>query len=120
MWLRACRVLGLDDLLVDQRFTDNARRVAHRDELTREIEAVLTTRPTAHWLARLAEAGVPAAPGQDVPPGPARAQSRAPRPGAGPQRPGRHPHLEAADRHARDQPGHPPPGYHRGRGRHRR
>ncbi len=67
MWLRACRVLGLDDLLVDQRFTDNARRVAHRDELTREIEAVLTTRPTAHWLARLAEAGVPAAQVQDVP-----------------------------------------------------
>jgi crotonobetainyl-CoA:carnitine CoA-transferase CaiB-like acyl-CoA transferase len=61
MWTRACRVLGLQALLDDERFADNARRVAHRDQLTGEIEAVLTTRPTAHWLASLAEAGVPAA-----------------------------------------------------------
>ena len=61
MWARACRVLGLRDLLDDERFADNARRVAHRDQLTAEIEAVLTTRPTAYWLASLAEAGVPAA-----------------------------------------------------------
>ena len=61
MWARACRVLGLRALLDDERFADNARRVAHRDQLTAEIEAVLTTRPTAYWLASLAEAGVPAA-----------------------------------------------------------
>ena len=61
MWARACRALGLRALLDDERFADNARRVAHRDQLTAEIEAVLTTRPTAHWLASLAEAGVPAA-----------------------------------------------------------
>jgi crotonobetainyl-CoA:carnitine CoA-transferase CaiB-like acyl-CoA transferase len=61
MWARSCRVLGLQALLDDERFADNARRVAHRDQLTGEIEAVLTTRPTAHWLASLAEAGVPAA-----------------------------------------------------------
>src|SRR5262249_2561975 len=34
LWLRACRVLGLDDLPRDPRFADNACRVAHRDELT--------------------------------------------------------------------------------------
>jgi crotonobetainyl-CoA:carnitine CoA-transferase CaiB-like acyl-CoA transferase len=61
MWARACRALGLWALLDDERFADNARRVAHRDQLTAEIEAVLTTRPTAYWLASLAEAGVPAA-----------------------------------------------------------
>jgi len=61
MWARACRALGLRALLDDERFADNARRVAHRDQLTAEIEAVLTTRPTAYWLASLAEAGVPAA-----------------------------------------------------------
>ena len=61
MWVRACRVLGLQALLDDERFADNARRVAHRDQLAAEIEAVLTTRPTAYWLASLAEAGVPAA-----------------------------------------------------------
>jgi len=61
MWARACRALGLWALLDDERFADNARRVAHRDQLAAEIEAVLTTRPTAYWLASLAEAGVPAA-----------------------------------------------------------
>jgi crotonobetainyl-CoA:carnitine CoA-transferase CaiB-like acyl-CoA transferase len=61
MWARACRALGLQALLDDERFADNAGRVAHRDQLTGEIEAVLTRRPTAHWLAGLAEAGVPAA-----------------------------------------------------------
>ena len=61
LWARACRALGLQALLHCERFADNARRVAHRDQLTAEIEAVLTTRPTAHWLAILAEAGVPAA-----------------------------------------------------------
>jgi crotonobetainyl-CoA:carnitine CoA-transferase CaiB-like acyl-CoA transferase len=66
MWRRACGVLGLTDLPGDQRFIDNARRVAHRDELTHEIEAVLTTRPAAHWLAEFGAAGVPAAEVQDL------------------------------------------------------
>jgi len=60
IWARACRALGLDALAEDPRFADNARRVADRDDLTREIEAVLTTRPTGYWLTRLGEAGVPA------------------------------------------------------------
>lgn len=66
MWARTCRVLGLAPLASDPRFADNSRRVANRDSLTREIEAVLVTRPTAHWLARLAEAGVPAAQARDL------------------------------------------------------
>ncbi len=66
MWRRACRVLGRDDLVTDRRFADNAGRVAHRDELTGEIESVLTTEPTRYWLARCHEAGVPAAEVQDL------------------------------------------------------
>ena len=66
LWRRACRVLGLSDLTADPRFTDNASRVAHRDELTQQIEAVLVTRPAAHWLARFEAAGVPAAQVQDL------------------------------------------------------
>jgi crotonobetainyl-CoA:carnitine CoA-transferase CaiB-like acyl-CoA transferase len=61
LWLRACDALGLAALLADPRFADNASRVAHRDELTGAFEAVLTTRPSAHWLDRLAATGVPAA-----------------------------------------------------------
>ncbi len=66
MWCRACRVLGLDDLVTDRRFADNGGRVAHRDELTEAFESVLTTRPTRHWLTRCQEAGVPAAEVQDL------------------------------------------------------
>jgi crotonobetainyl-CoA:carnitine CoA-transferase CaiB-like acyl-CoA transferase len=66
LWARACRALGLAALTGDPRFADNSRRVANRDALTREIEAVLATRPTAHWLARLADAGVPAAEVHDL------------------------------------------------------
>jgi crotonobetainyl-CoA:carnitine CoA-transferase CaiB-like acyl-CoA transferase len=66
LWARACRVLGLAPLIGDPRFADNSRRVANRNALTSEIEAVLTTQPTAHWLARLAEAGVPAAEVHDL------------------------------------------------------
>jgi crotonobetainyl-CoA:carnitine CoA-transferase CaiB-like acyl-CoA transferase len=66
LWARACRALGREELTGDVRFADNARRVAHRDELTREIEATLRTRPTAHWLALFARAGVPAAEIKDM------------------------------------------------------
>jgi crotonobetainyl-CoA:carnitine CoA-transferase CaiB-like acyl-CoA transferase len=66
LWTRACRALGREELAGDVRFADNARRVAHRDELTREIEATLRTRPTAHWLALFARAGVPAAEVKDM------------------------------------------------------
>jgi crotonobetainyl-CoA:carnitine CoA-transferase CaiB-like acyl-CoA transferase len=61
MWTRACAVLGLDALITDQRFTDNERRVRHRDELTAIIESVLRSESSAHWRDKLAAAGVPAA-----------------------------------------------------------
>jgi crotonobetainyl-CoA:carnitine CoA-transferase CaiB-like acyl-CoA transferase len=61
LWQRACAALDLAGLAGDPRFADGAARVAHRDELTRCIEAVLTTQPTEHWLGKLEAAGVPAA-----------------------------------------------------------
>ena len=48
------------DLAEDDRFSSNADRVAHRDDLTAAIEAVLTTDDAEHWLQVLADAGVPA------------------------------------------------------------
>jgi crotonobetainyl-CoA:carnitine CoA-transferase CaiB-like acyl-CoA transferase len=77
LWLRACGALGLDDLPGDPRFADNAGRVAHRDELGACLEAVLTTRPAAHWLAVLDAAGVPAEQISDVPEALAGPQARA-------------------------------------------
>src|SRR6516165_1013909 len=58
--------LGLPELAADMRFTTNAHRVANRDALVPLLEVSFAAEPRAHWLARLAEAGVPAAPVQDV------------------------------------------------------
>jgi crotonobetainyl-CoA:carnitine CoA-transferase CaiB-like acyl-CoA transferase len=66
LWVRCCKVLGLGHLVEDPRFVDNASRVRNRDALTRELEAVLRRRPSAHWLALLEGEGVPAAEVQDV------------------------------------------------------
>jgi crotonobetainyl-CoA:carnitine CoA-transferase CaiB-like acyl-CoA transferase len=66
LWRRCCTVLGGDDLASDPRFVDNAARVAHRDELTAALEERLSALPTAEWLERFAEAGVPAAEVRDL------------------------------------------------------
>jgi len=66
LWVRCCAVLGAPHLPQDPRFADNASRVEHRDELTRELEAIMQTQPTAHWLALLDAEGVPAAEVHDV------------------------------------------------------
>lgn len=54
------RVLGREDLAHDPRFATERERVAHRAELTQEIEAALATQPGQWWETALNEAGVPA------------------------------------------------------------
>jgi crotonobetainyl-CoA:carnitine CoA-transferase CaiB-like acyl-CoA transferase len=64
-WVSFCRALGLERLLEDPRYTDTSLRYRHRDTLIPEIENVIATRPTAHWLTLLERAGVPCAPIED-------------------------------------------------------
>lgn len=66
LWRRACRALGADQLLTDERFLDNAARLTHRDALTAAIEAVLARRTSVEWLSVLGEAGVPAGPVRSI------------------------------------------------------
>ncbi len=66
LWHRACGVLGAQHLPDDPRFADNAARVAHRDELTAEIERLLAGDTTKGWLSRFAEVGVPATEVKDL------------------------------------------------------
>jgi crotonobetainyl-CoA:carnitine CoA-transferase CaiB-like acyl-CoA transferase len=66
LWVRCCRVLGLDELVTDPRFVDNAARVRHRDALTGYFEQALGSRPSAEWLRVLEAEGVPAADVRDV------------------------------------------------------
>jgi crotonobetainyl-CoA:carnitine CoA-transferase CaiB-like acyl-CoA transferase len=64
-WSAFCRAMGLERLAADPRFTDTNTRHANREQLVAEIEEVTRTRPMAHWIALLEEAGVPCAPIQD-------------------------------------------------------
>jgi crotonobetainyl-CoA:carnitine CoA-transferase CaiB-like acyl-CoA transferase len=48
--------------LEDERFRTNPLRVRNADALEQEIEKVLGTRPTAHWVERLEAVGVPGGP----------------------------------------------------------
>lgn len=56
-WARFAGLLGLDAR--DPRFADNAARVAHREELIAQVEAVLARGTRDEWLRRIGEAGVP-------------------------------------------------------------
>jgi crotonobetainyl-CoA:carnitine CoA-transferase CaiB-like acyl-CoA transferase len=66
LFARLCAALELDALPSDPRFTNNPDRVAHREELAELIGERVARGSTAEILARLEEAGVPAAPVNDV------------------------------------------------------
>lgn len=57
-----CALLQREDLLRDARFASPAERVANRQALIAQIEAVTARETRAHWLEALARAGVPAGP----------------------------------------------------------
>ena len=65
-WERMVRTMGRDDLLEDERFTDNAGRMANRSDLEVELERTLTEYDTAHWLEKFDRAGFPAGPVLDM------------------------------------------------------
>jgi crotonobetainyl-CoA:carnitine CoA-transferase CaiB-like acyl-CoA transferase len=61
-WERLCRALGREELLEDDRFSDNAARMGSLAELQDELEATTLTQTTDHWVNACEEAGVPAGP----------------------------------------------------------
>lgn len=61
-----CEVLGLGELVPDERFRTNPDRVRNREELVELLSAKLRERTTAEWHEHLTAAGVPAAPVADV------------------------------------------------------
>jgi crotonobetainyl-CoA:carnitine CoA-transferase CaiB-like acyl-CoA transferase len=66
LFARLCEAIGRPELAADERFADNQSRVDHIDALGEELEAVLRTRPAAHWVGVLRGAGVPVGPINDV------------------------------------------------------
>jgi crotonobetainyl-CoA:carnitine CoA-transferase CaiB-like acyl-CoA transferase len=60
------RLVGREELGDDERFATNPARVAHRDQLTTELEGALAARPAAEWTAMFGDGGVPAGLVNDV------------------------------------------------------
>ena len=54
--------IGVEWMLADERFATMAARLENRDQCTAELEHVLTTQTTDHWLPILAAADVPSGP----------------------------------------------------------
>ncbi len=62
MYPRCCRALDAPHLAADPRFLTAKDRLANRDALNGEIEAITRRRTSADWIERLNAAGVPAGP----------------------------------------------------------
>jgi len=65
-WLRMLGVIDSQHLAEDVRFARNEDRMANREALIDELQAVFVTRSTDTWVALLNEAGIPAGPVLDV------------------------------------------------------
>jgi CoA:oxalate CoA-transferase len=63
---RLCRVLVVDTIAQDPRFSTNQLRVANRAELTLAVEATLREKTVAAWVDLLSEAGIPCGPILDL------------------------------------------------------
>ena len=61
-YARYCRAAGLEALIDDPRFANNAARVAHRDALKALLEPAMRSRTTAEWIRLLEPLGVPCGP----------------------------------------------------------
>ena len=66
MWEDLCRVVGVDELIVDARFVDAASRLRNKDALSQILEARMLERPAAEWVDLLTAASVPVAPVKNV------------------------------------------------------
>jgi crotonobetainyl-CoA:carnitine CoA-transferase CaiB-like acyl-CoA transferase len=59
LWRRLCEAIERPELADDERFCDFAARSRNRDELVELLHAELSRLPTAAWLARFEQQGVP-------------------------------------------------------------
>jgi crotonobetainyl-CoA:carnitine CoA-transferase CaiB-like acyl-CoA transferase len=63
LWIRLCKdVLERPEWLTELRYAEGPARLENVDELARDIEEIVSLRPTAYWVDRLDAAGVPGGP----------------------------------------------------------
>jgi formyl-CoA transferase/CoA:oxalate CoA-transferase len=66
MWGKLAKALDAERWAADPRFATPMSRIAHRAQLTLEIESVLARAPVSEWVTRLNAAGVPTGPVLDM------------------------------------------------------
>jgi crotonobetainyl-CoA:carnitine CoA-transferase CaiB-like acyl-CoA transferase len=67
LYAKFCEVvLQKPELMTDPRFAENAGRVANREALTEELNAVFSTDTRANWIEKMMDAGIPAGEVRDV------------------------------------------------------
>jgi crotonobetainyl-CoA:carnitine CoA-transferase CaiB-like acyl-CoA transferase len=65
LWQTVCEIVGLRELLQDERFATNTLRARHQVELKAALEQKFAARDTTDWLTLFAKAGVPCGPIND-------------------------------------------------------
>lgn len=66
MWEGLCQVLGINELVSDERFVDATSRLQNKESLWEILEARFAERPAAEWVKLLTDASVPVAPVKNV------------------------------------------------------
>jgi len=62
LFIKMCDALGRSDMAVNPDYKTNALRQKHHGKLQHEIETLLQTNTTAHWIEVVSKAGVPCGP----------------------------------------------------------
>ncbi|MFE4500852.1 CaiB/BaiF CoA transferase family protein [Rhodococcus sp. NPDC056743] len=61
-WIALCAVLGDSDLAFRTEYATGKDRLAHRDQLTKELTELLTAKGAAQWITEIRGAGIPCGP----------------------------------------------------------
>ena len=66
LWERLCHAIGCPELVEDPRFASNDDRVENRTDCVEALSRVFRTKPMAHWVQLIEDAGIPCGPIQTV------------------------------------------------------
>ena len=61
-----CRILGKEDIAVDERYQTNPQRVKYREQLIPMLQIVFKTKPTTYWQQKCRENSIPSGPIQNL------------------------------------------------------
>jgi crotonobetainyl-CoA:carnitine CoA-transferase CaiB-like acyl-CoA transferase len=62
MWKSFCRLLGMEELQDDPRFSDNSRRIKNREALNEIIDRKMAEKTVEEWIPLFDQAGIPSGP----------------------------------------------------------